>query len=141
MSALSFTVPGVIRGKQRAGRKRLADGSVMSFNPRLTASNERLIRDYAVIQMRRRTPFEGAMRLTISIFKVPPKSWSAKRRREAKYATGKPDIDNVVKLIGDALNKITWLDDSQISDLVVARRYGEVERTCIEIEPLEEPPC
>lgn len=135
---LSFTVPGVIRGKQRAGRKRLADGSVMSFNPKATASNEKLIRDYAVIQMRRRGPFEGAMRLSINIWKVPPKSWSRKRRASAKYATGKPDIDNVVKLVGDALNKIAWLDDSQISDLIVVRRYGEVERTCIVIEPLEE---
>jgi Holliday junction resolvase RusA-like endonuclease len=137
-SCLSFTIPGAIRGKQRAGRKRLPGGVVQTFNPSATASHERLIRQYAAIQMRRRTPFKGAMRLAIQVFKVPPKSWSKKRRATAKYVTGKPDASNVAKLVEDALNKLVWHDDAQIADLVVARRYAEVERTDIEIVALED---
>lgn len=137
MTPLAFTVPGLIRGKQRAGRKRLADGSVLSFNPPETAASEKLVRDYAVVQMRRQPPFTGPVRLSICIYKTVPKKWSAKRKI-ADFAVGRPDLDNVAKTIGDALQSIAFSNDLQIADLRVQRRYGEVERTSIEITPLEE---
>ena len=134
---LSFTVPGPIRGKQRAGRMRLPGGGIQSFNPKATVSNEKLIRDFAFVQMRGRTPFVGPIRVSIFVFKVPPASWSAKKKENAQYATGKPDIDNIAKLVGDALNKIVWHDDAQIADLIVNRRFDTTERTHIEIVALE----
>jgi Holliday junction resolvase RusA-like endonuclease len=48
---------------------------------------------------------------------VPP-SWSQKKRLAAISGDlahiGKPDFDNIAKIVGDALNKIVWRDDSQI---------------------------
>jgi Holliday junction resolvase RusA-like endonuclease len=133
---LSFTVPGPIRGKQRAGR-RLIGGKVQTFNPPGTAANERLIRQYAAIQMRgKNRRFEGPVGLTIRVFKTPPKSWSPERKATAHFVTGKPDVDNIAKLVADALDVI-WRDDSQISDLTITRRYDAAERTEIEIITLE----
>lgn len=134
---LSFTIPGSIRGKERAGRKRLPGGVVQTFNPSATASHERLIRQYAAIQMRGRSPFTGPIRVTIHAFKVPPKSWSAKKKEAAVYVTGKPDVDNVAKLVCDALQRIAFHSDAQVSDLIVERRYDDAERTHIEIVALE----
>ena len=34
----------------------------------------------------------------------------------------KPDADNIAKCVLDALNKLAWNDDGQVSDLVVSKR-------------------
>ena len=48
--------------------------------------------------------------------------------------TKKPDIDNIVKIILDAMNKFAFKDDTQITKLSVEKRYGEEEKIYIEIE-------
>ena len=52
-----------------------------------------------------------------AVFPIPV-SWSKAKRQEAlegKLAhMGKPDWDNVGKIITDALNEVAWHDDSQI---------------------------
>lgn len=50
--------------------------------------------------------------------------------------TSRPDIDNLVKFVLDALNTIYWRDDSVISSLVVNKLYSDIPRTEIEIELL-----
>lgn len=39
--------------------------------------------------------------------------------------TKKPDIDNIIKLIFDALNKVAYHDDNQIVDVEVHKFYAE----------------
>ena len=39
--------------------------------------------------------------------------------------TKKPDCDNIAKIILDALNGIAYYDDSQVTKLVVYKRYAE----------------
>jgi Holliday junction resolvase RusA-like endonuclease len=39
--------------------------------------------------------------------------------------TSKPDIDNVLKLVMDALNEHGWDDDKQVVDVVMRRRWGK----------------
>lgn len=48
--------------------------------------------------------------------------------------TKKPDIDNIVKIILDALNKIAFKDDNQITKLDVEKKYDTVERIYVKIE-------
>ena len=48
--------------------------------------------------------------------------------------TKKPDIDNVIKIILDALNKMAFRDDSQITKLEIEKRYAEEEKVLVEIE-------
>ena len=48
--------------------------------------------------------------------------------------TKKPDIDNVVKIVLDALNKIAFKDDNQITKLYVEKIYGLEEKIVIRIE-------
>jgi len=63
------------------------------------------------------------------------------RFRYARPGRGKlgGDLDNLVKLIKDALNTVAYADDSQIAELQALKRYtepGEVTETRITLLPL-----
>ena len=48
--------------------------------------------------------------------------------------TKKPDIDNIIKVILDALNKMAFKDDNQITKIEVEKVYSEEEKVYIKIE-------
>lgn len=139
-----FTVPGRIGGKQRAGRliQFRHDGKpiVRSFNPPKSVKWEKTVADCATFQVMRRRPLmKGPIGLEVRVWQQPPVSWSKKKRERAVWITGKPDCDNVLKLIGDALNKVAWGDDSQIAHVVFSRCYSLTNNEHIDINifPLE----
>ncbi len=35
------------------------------------------------------------------------------------------DVDNLLKIVGDGLNKIVWKDDRQITSALVTKKYGD----------------
>lgn len=37
--------------------------------------------------------------------------------------TKKPDVDNIVKIVLDALNGLAWHDDAQVTFLAVSKEY------------------
>lgn len=45
----------------------------------------------------------------------------------------RPDLDNMVKLLADALNGIIWADDSQIFNLHACKLYSANPRIELEI--------
>lgn len=50
------------------------------------------------------------------------------------YHTKKPDVDNLVKFVMDALNKAFWKDDSQVCSLIAVKLYDQKPRTVIQID-------
>ena len=48
--------------------------------------------------------------------------------------TSKPDCDNIAKIILDALNGIAYHDDSQITKLVVCKKYAEQPKVIVKLE-------
>lgn len=65
-------------------------------------------------------------KVVINAFFAVPVSWSKKRREEAfgKPFLGKPDADNIAKILLDALNGgIAFHDDSQVDEIVVTKNY------------------
>ena len=62
---------------------------------------------------------------------------SKKRRNEMingnESHIKKPDCDNIAKICLDALNHIAFNDDSQITDLVIRKRYGENPNVVVSI--------
>lgn len=123
MLHVTFTIPGRVRGK---GRPRFStrNGKIRTFTDAKTEATEAMIRQFAHAAMKGRPPIEGPVAVHITIFQFPPASWSQKKRESAVYLTGRPDLDNVAKAICDAGNRILYLDDAQISDLHVTRRYS-----------------
>lgn len=99
-------------GKQRARTVR-ANGITRSFTPRKTADFERAIRDAWIDKVGvSRAGFTGPVLVTINygreLAKSNPKYWAGRED------TGKPDLDNVVKSVLDALSGVAFADDSQV---------------------------
>ena len=46
-------------------------------------------------------------------------------KRGKKSPTGRPDLDNYVKLVCDSCNGLLWHDDSQITGMVAMKAYVE----------------
>ena len=70
-----------------------------------------------------------------------PQSTSKKRRKEMLEhrirPTVKPDLDNVAKLIYDALNGVAWYDDNAIVDTQVRKFYSDTPRVDVFIRAVE----
>lgn len=52
--------------------------------------------------------------------------------------TKKPDSDNIIKIILDALNGACYHDDAQICKLSFEKKYSEIPRVEVKIKSLEE---
>ena len=48
--------------------------------------------------------------------------------------TRKPDIDNIAKVILDAMNNYIIKDDTQVSKISVEKRYGDVDKVYVKVE-------
>ena len=86
-----------------------------------------------------KTPFwECPLEIKIKTFYAIPKSFSKKKQQAALDSqirpTTKPDIDNVVKCVCDALNKVAYNDDTQVIRLSAEKYYGDEPKLCIEIK-------
>lgn len=64
-------------------------------------------------------PLEGPLHVEVGFAVKPPK-----KRKHPTYPIVKPDLDNYFKAIGDALNGIFWLDDSQIVSVKLTKYYA-----------------
>lgn len=107
-----------------------------------TAAYEKVLAEAASLFMRGREPTENPVALLVHSFRPIPGSWS-KRDQEAALAgailpTPRPDWDNYGK-ITDALNGICWLDDSQVCDGRVIKRYSDSPALRVEIREFVRP--
>jgi Holliday junction resolvase RusA-like endonuclease len=78
-------------------------------------------------QLKNRPLLSGPLEVNI-IFKMPiPTSWSKVKQNRAVggYHTKKPDSDNMVKGVFDALNKLVWQDDNQVAVVKAIKVYGK----------------
>lgn len=89
-------------------------------------------------------PFDGPLTCFVEAFVPIPDSWSGKKKAAAAAGdispTGKPDGDNYAKIAGDALNKIVWVDDSQIIMWQVLKQYSDFPRLRVSVWPWNDLP-
>ena len=123
---LTIHIPGEIRGKGRPRFARTSKG-VRTFSDSKTEAAENWVRSCAIDQVGQPV-LEGPLALDVAITVAIPESWSKRKKADAAAGvlrpTGKPDLDNTVKLLADALNKIVWRDDSQITMMRLSKHYG-----------------
>lgn len=135
---ISFTVPGEPVAKARArvfvNKK---TGRAMAYTPTKTASFENFIKLVAADSYSH-PPMAGPVVLSIRVFKATPKSFPKKKINQAENGdvrpTTKPDCDNYLKSVSDALNNLIYKDDSQIISVHVHKFYSSFPRTEIEVE-------
>lgn len=135
---IAFEIPGPPVGKGRPRAFRMGN-SVRMHTPEKTASYESLVKLAARQAMRDAAPAAFPVALSLVVLHPIPKSWS-KRKQDAALAgtvrpTTKPDADNVAKAIADACNGIVWVDDAQVVELSVSKRYGRAPGVMVEVRP------
>lgn len=130
-----FEVIGDIKGK---ARPRVNTYTCKAYTPTDTKDYENLIKQYFKIKYPRYETLEGRIFVKISAYFKIPKNTSKKNTEkmlEGDFSpTKKPDIDNIVKIVLDALNKMAFKDDNQITKLEVEKFYSEKEKIFVRIE-------
>ena len=141
---ISFFVPGKPKGKGRP-RATVVGGEIIAisnygpyirqrarprmYTPPSTVAAEDEIKNAFLAKYRPERAI-GALRMDITVRIKPPKS----KGDDADYSTSKPDCDNVLKLVMDALNGLAYKDDSQIAIAHVKKLSCPKEGILVEIE-------
>ena len=130
-----FEVIGDIKGK---ARPRINTYTCQAYTPNDTKDYENLIKQYFKLKYPRFVPLENRVSVKIIAYFKIPKTTTKKDRvliEEGKLSpTKKPDKDNIVKIVLDALNKMAFKDDNQITKLEVEKKYGNEEKIFVQIE-------
>jgi Holliday junction resolvase RusA-like endonuclease len=132
-ATLVIRVPGVMRGKQRP---RFSRKGGRTYTAEQTVTMEAHVR-HCADQAVGNPCLTGPLAVAIEVGLPIPRSWSKRKQTEAASGmarpTGKPDLDNIIKLVCDALNGVVWNDDSQIVAQVATKHYALVPETVIRV--------
>lgn len=123
-------IPGMIVGK---GRPRV------TYHGTYTDAKTKNYENYVKWLYRREyqePPTDEAVKVVILVTEVPAKSLTKKKRAEVTShpPMKKPDIDNIAKIILDALNGIAWIDDKQVYALEISKIWGAEESVLVGIK-------
>lgn len=123
MPATLFSVP-FVRGK---GRVRFVRQTGRTYTPDATAEAMERIRMAYVEAGGEKAPKGQPVGVLIMVRRPLPAT--RPKRMTSEPDVYKPDVDNIAKLVLDALNGCAWEDDTQVMDLQVmkARRTRGVE--------------
>jgi Holliday junction resolvase RusA-like endonuclease len=94
----------------------------------------------AMQAMKSRAPYDCALSLTATFYMAIPPSWSKRKQEDAGSGVclpvGKPDLDNLLKGVKDAMNTVVYVDDSRVVDVVACKRYGLKPHVIVTVRPL-----
>lgn len=115
-------------GKATA-RHTVRDGRVMTYTPARTRNTEiaiQLLIRQAVMEKLDNCffPADVPLRLIAIFYRIPPKHL---KKNITKPIT-RPDVDNYMKTLCDAMQKFLFLDDSQITTALIKKRFGTPPR-------------
>lgn len=136
----SFTIYGTPQPK---GRPRFNRRTGTAYTPRNTHIYETEVKAYFLTKYPHQKILDTPLAVRIDAYFETAKSTS-KRVREMMLAgqirpVKKPDADNIIKSICDALNGIAYVDDSQIVCISCRKLYSDKARAEVTITELERP--
>lgn len=128
---INFTIPGEPKGK---GRPRVTRYG--TYTPETTVNYENWVK--ICFQEAKQEKLEGQLKAEIRCYFEIPNSYSKKKKEGALRGNirpaKKPDLDNIMKIILDALNGLAYKDDKDIIECRIEKWYGEEARVEVEIE-------
>lgn len=123
---MDFIVDGKPQGKQRPRFSRI---SKTVYTPTKTAKYEKQIAKAYTESGGKCIPADCYVSVSVSAFFPIPKSYSKKKREDCLERIlrpdKKPDIDNILKVVLDALNKVAYEDDKQVVEAIGRKYYTE----------------
>lgn len=133
-----LTIDGVPVAKGRPRFSRYG-----AYTPKKTQEYEEYVKMCWLAKYGSIQPSEQSLEMNIVFYLPIPKSVNKKQRAEMLDGrikhTKKPDIDNLIKSVLDALNGIAYSDDSQIIKVTAVKRYAETGSTELTIKEGETP--
>lgn len=126
MSHITIFVEPKAKARPRTVSK---SGRTWAYTPKSTAFAEEFIRSTL---LKSDIIFDAGVPLRLeAIFYIPkPKSISKK----VEYPVKRPDLDQYIKLLLDAVQKYIFPDDSQVVTIIAKKRYGYPPRIELFIE-------
>lgn len=136
---IDFTVPGAPQGKGRARSYRQGK-FIRHYTPEQTVNYENYIK--LCFKQASSTFFAmQPLRLCVTAYYPIPTSWGLKKAARAVEGQirpcVKPDSDNCIKVVCDALNCIAYPDDKNICEINFKKLYGGQPRIEITLEEIE----
>jgi Holliday junction resolvase RusA-like endonuclease len=130
---IAFKIPGQPQGKGRPRASVTPRGSVVMRTPGKTASYEQLI--WFAYRQAGGGMMHGDLQMRITAYRQIPASASKPKQAEmrGRHCRSKPDIDNIIKVLCDALNTIAYKDDSQIVKVTAEKLWGDDPHVWVEI--------
>ena len=133
---IAFMVHGEARGQGRP-RAAIRGGHATVYEKTEDKSYKGLIQFSALKALREQglpfpiVPDGRGISVWLFIYKLPPKSFSKKKQQSCldgkMLPRSKPDADNVAKIFLDAMNKVIYRDDSDVTELIVRKFYSQHE--------------
>ena len=123
VSMVYFFVPGKIQGE---GKTTIFPSKWDSLHAGENKSYERQIAE--AYEAQQGPCFDVPVTVVIEAVFSIPKSWTRAKKAEAaagKLAPGKPDIDNILKVVLDGLNGIAYEDDKQVTIVQCKKFYSK----------------
>ena len=141
---MEFSIPGapVAKARPRFSRR---GGFVMTYRPSKEVAAEARLRAFVQEQMRNQhlemLPAGAPLVVSCEFDFAPPKSWGKRRKLGClgQPHISKPDLDNLIKFVLDALNGVVWADDRQVAAYgECVKLWTETPMTRITVETLQE---
>ena len=132
---ITFEVPGEPRGK---GRPRFSKTGHTYTDSETRAHEKKIAAYYRSSVLGYRFPDAAVLEIDVIAYYPIPKSATkaASAAMKAGYTkpTKKPDLDNVIKAVLDALNGVAYKDDSRIVRIEARKEYSDSPRLEIHIK-------
>lgn len=139
MQELCFDIIGEPVGKQRP---HFVSKARQAYTPKKTKEYEKLVQISFLSAKNRQgwTIAAGNVSAEIVAYYKPSKAFAKRWPDESEWeqlaCTKKPDADNVAKSVLDALNGLAYVDDKQVSDLAVHKRWSSHPRVEVKLKEL-----
>lgn len=119
-------------------RPRMNTRTGRAYTPTNTKLYEYSLRQWFIREYPYFVPIESKVKVTIIAYFGVPKSTSKKKAAEMIAGnispTKKPDADNIIKIVLDAMNNFAFKDDTQVTKLEIEKKYDNTPRIYIKVE-------
>lgn len=134
-----FEIPGEPKGKGRPRFTRTGH----AYTPQETAEYEERVKLAYKAKCKGEPFVKGIpLKMEIAAYFAPPKRVpKAKRAAMLNHElrpTKKPDGDNIIKIIADALNGTAYYDDAQLVEVKIGKFYSEEPKVFVMLTEVDE---
>ena len=130
---IQFSIPMKPKAKERP---RFGQGHAYSATK--TKGAEKLVKEYA--EAATTAPIEGPVDVAMWFQFAIPQSWSKAKKANPPACTKRPDLDNLAKLVMDAIQGVVFADDASVTSLQLHKSYGPTDGIFVRVKPAEKVP-